>query len=120
MIVNKFVSEVLELLDPYLNFKSMVKVYHNSIELQGKKTDIQGKLHLVGLGKAASFEVNAMLKLLKDTPLEEKLASCLAYTKFGHTVPQSRIIQLEGSHPVVTEEYGQNDQTESTSDSDDE
>lgn len=103
MEVNKFVDEVLKLLDPYLNFKSMIKVYHNSLELQGEKLDIKGKLHIVGLGKAASFEVKAMLELLQGTSLEKKVGLTLSYTKHDHTVSEGRIVQLEGSHPVVTE-----------------
>lgn len=103
-LIDNIVNEVLELLDPYQNFNRMIKVYHNSLEVQGKTFEIKNKLHIFATGKAASFEADAFLKILDNSPLINHLEQVVSYTKHGHTVNNDRIEQLTGSHPVLTEE----------------
>ncbi len=100
--VKKLLSEVLSLLDPYSNFARMIKFYHNSMEVQGRNLDLGENVHIFGLGKAASFEVAALKKLLKQQNSNLKIAQCVSYTKIDHAVDDPEIYQIEGTHPVIT------------------
>ena len=60
------IKKVLDLLDPYSNLKRLIKVYHNRLEVQDKTFFLNNKIHVFGLGKAASYEVDAIVNILND------------------------------------------------------
>ena len=102
--VTKIVNEVITLLDPYNNFKLMVELDENFITIDQSKFEVGKKrVHIFGAGKAASFEVEAFKKLILDSAIKKQLGSCVALTKDDHTVDDLSIIQLEGSHPVISQ-----------------
>lgn len=100
----KFIEDILTLLEPADVFKDIFKFYHNQIFIEGCAIDVPRKIHLFGLGKAASFEVQALKSLILNSELSGKLDVCVSYTKRDHTVDDSSIVQLEGDHPVITED----------------
>ena len=100
--IDQFINETIKLLDPYINLSNVLKLNHNSIQLNDQKLEIKGKLYLFGAGKAASYEVDALYKILEKNNLLDKLGFAIAYTKHDHTVDNENLIQLEGSHPVVS------------------
>ena len=101
--VNSIVRDVLDLLKPNKVYLDLFKFYQNSILFEGGSFDIEGRLHIFSLGKAASFEAHAFRKLIEQN-IEVEIASCVAYTKKGHLVDDDRMYQLSGSHPLLTEE----------------
>ncbi|MBC77475.1 MAG: hypothetical protein CME64_15840 [Halobacteriovoraceae bacterium] len=99
-----FIEEILNLLKPADVFKNIFKFYHNQIFIEGSVIDVPRQVHLFGLGKAASFEVEAMKNLINGSKLKNKLGMCVSYTKREHIVEDEEIAQLEGDHPVITED----------------
>lgn len=104
LIARKVSQEVIEILDPFKTFSNHFSLNENSIEGRGVKFQIKGKLHLFGVGKAASFQVEAFLRFLKGSALKERLGICLSYTQKGYSINSSTFLQLEGDHPLVSEE----------------
>ena len=103
---NKLVKDVLEILNPDKIFPQLVKVENNSIFVinEGYKQEITGKkIHIIGVGKAASYEVRSFKNTLINLGQKNRLGLCLAYTKYKHTVLDEGILQLEGSHPEMSE-----------------
>lgn len=102
---NDFVKNVLEILNPEKIFPLLVKVKDNSIYVMNgdQEQEITGqKIHIIGVGKAASYEVRSLKNTLSSLGQEKRLGLCLAYTKYKHTIIDEKIIQLEGSHPEMS------------------
>lgn len=102
-MVQGMASEVVELLDPKFVFKNLLSINDNIILLQGKRFEVVGKVHLFAAGKAASYELKAFKEILSQSSLKSKIGKCVSLTKDGHTVEDPDIVELEGTHPVVTE-----------------
>ncbi len=102
-VTNK-INKVLGLLKPDVIFSDYLKFYHNRIVFKDGTFDVKGRIHIFGLGKAASFEVQALRNLMIDSPLKGKVGSAVSYTKKGHLCDDDNILQLAGSHPLITEE----------------
>lgn len=101
-LVQQITKEAIDFLDPEKCFRDVFEFYHNKVTLEGNLLEIKGKLHLFGLGKAASYQVSAFKKLMKENGYQDFLGRCVSYTKVGHGVEDSAIFQLEGDHPVVS------------------
>lgn len=102
-IVQKLISEVLSLLDPYDNMKEIIKFEDHCIKLRGNVHELRGALHFFSAGKAASYELDAILRIFEESCNYNNIGLKVAYTKDSHTVENDKIIQLEGTHPVVSE-----------------
>ncbi len=102
--VNNLVREVLELLRPQNVFKRVLKLYHNELRIEGSSFQISHKLHLVAVGKAASFELAAVKEIVDNSQVDYQLGTCVAYTKRNHLVSTNEFIQLEGDHPLVSQD----------------
>ena len=61
-------------------------------------------IHIFGVGKAASYEVQALRELFIKNGLQDKLGHCVSYTKINHTVEEKGLLQFEGTHPVISAE----------------
>lgn len=101
-LVQQITKEAIDFLDPEKCFRDVFEFYHNQVALEGKMLEIKGKLHVFGLGKAASYQVSAFKKVMKENGYLECLGRCVSYTKMGHTVEDDTIFQLQGDHPVVS------------------
>lgn len=103
LFVDKLTGEVLKLLDPYESLSRKIQVYHNEIRGEELSLEVEEKVHLFALGKAASFQLKSFLDLLEDSVLKDKVGMCVSYTKRDHTVGDKRMIELAGNHPLMTE-----------------
>ncbi|MDD0854332.1 DUF4147 domain-containing protein [Halobacteriovorax sp. GB3] len=101
--VSETVREVIELLDPYFHLKKLISFNDKGINFKDQEVVFNGKIYLFGLGKASSFELEAFYQLLKENDLENKIEKIVSYTKEGATVDCENFIELEGTHPVVSE-----------------
>lgn len=108
--VSNFVNEVLDHLDPYKNFKRMIKFYHRSIEIQGEVFEIKGKLHIFSTGKASSYELDAFLNAIKESECSIDLGELVSYTKDEHQINSQEIFEIQGTHPVISERNIKNTQ----------
>lgn len=108
IIVNEAISEILMLLNPNFIYKKMVNINHNTILVNGKSFEISGKVHLFSVGKAASYELLAFKNIIDNSKLNSRLGECVSLTKEGHTVDDLSILELEGTHPVVSERNVEN------------
>ncbi|MDO5484258.1 MAG: DUF4147 domain-containing protein, partial [Desulfovibrionaceae bacterium] len=62
----------------------------------GRRWQLAGRrLHILGAGKGVAPMARAVEMLLGDT-----ISTGLVVTKYGHTLPLSRIEQAEAGHPV--------------------
>ena len=104
MSLSKFpkdlIKETLSYLDPYKNFVSKIKIYHDCFMIEDVKIKISGKVHLFSVGKAASYELLALKKYLTN---RVEFGQLVSLTKENHTVSDGDILQLEGTHPLITE-----------------
>jgi hydroxypyruvate reductase len=102
--VQSMVKDIISYLDPAQNYSRKIKFYHNDIIIEENKLILSGDLHIFGAGKAASFEVKSIKDLIYSSNLEVNIKQAVSLTKEGHTLQDKEIIQLEGTHPVVTKQ----------------
>jgi glycerate-2-kinase len=102
-IVKDLVREILMTLDPNLNFRDILASKGCYLTVKGEKFLVTGRLHVFALGKAASFQVQAFLNLISNSPNDFKLGEIVSYTKDEHTVNDGSFMEFEGSHPVISE-----------------
>ncbi len=100
---SKKIQESLEFLKPLNIYRDLFKFYHNQILFKGGTFDINTKVHLFAAGKAASFELKALKSLIEKSPLNEKLGAMVSYTKEDHFCDDDHMLQLGGTHPLVSE-----------------
>jgi hydroxypyruvate reductase len=72
------------------------------LTVEGKGIELGERIHLFGLGKAASFEISAMRDLLIEEDLQKRIHQCVSYTKLGNTIKKD-FLELEGDHPILTD-----------------
>ena len=101
-LVQKIIDEVLENLEPYKCYSELLQFYHDRISFKEGEIFLKGNLILIGVGKSSSFEVQAMKKIIDDSPMKPKLSKVISYTKEGYTVEDS-FEQMQGTHPLVSE-----------------
>lgn len=102
LIVEELIQETLEHLRPYPIYQREISFLKEGISIKGLRFDLKNNIHLVGVGKASSYEVQALKGIIKGSEFAQRLKSCLVLTKEGNTVSDDEIIQWEGSHPLVS------------------
>jgi glycerate 2-kinase len=81
--------------NPYTCIHNNVKVADNRFTVGGKEFKIEGKLIIIGAGKAAA----RMAQVIEDA-LGERISGGLIVTKYGHGLPLSRVRLVEAGHPI--------------------
>ncbi len=100
--VRDLMDDILESLDPFKSYSKLLDFYHDRVQIKGFELPIKNDLYIFGTGKSASFEVQALKKLIESSPTAGRLKGAFAITKNGHTVEDS-FKQWEGDHPLVSE-----------------
>ena len=102
----KISSLVIDLLNPKSVFQKRMIWKDKVLSFEGHSIhyDSVQKIHLFGVGKAASYEVRAWEELLKENGFSDKIAQRVSYTKRDHSICSDTIIQLEGDHPYMSED----------------
>ena len=102
MLVQNWVDEVLNYLDPYQTYNSQIHFSKTGLMIDETNFPLKGKVFLFSLGKSASFELDALVKLFKENNISFEKA--VSFTKKGFSVPEASFLQLEGDHPLVSKE----------------
>ncbi len=100
--VQKLIDETLEYLDPQKSYCDLLRFYHDRVQIKDFELPVKNDLFIFGVGKSASFEVQAMRGLILSSPLASRLKGCFSLTKYGHRVNEN-FKQWEGDHPLVSE-----------------
>lgn len=85
----------LDAANPATCIDNTLKVRGNILVVGGKELPIDGKLIVVGAGKAASRMAQVVEERLGD-----RITSGLVVTKYEHGLPLLRIRQVEAGHPI--------------------
>ncbi len=102
----KIIDSILGILNPQKIFQAKISGDSSKLVFNNEKhipMSLSSKIHIIGLGKAASYEVRAVRDHLESLLPFEQIGKTLAYTKEGHILNDSRMIELEGSHPYMSE-----------------
>ena len=91
----------LSVADPYNAVKSSVKVLDSKIIVKGLNIDIDGRVHVIGFGKASKRMAEAIHELLGDriaggvviTPSEEGYVGSIRIAKGDHPIPGKNTLQ---------------------------
>ncbi len=84
--------------DPYRVVKESVRVEDGSIIVEGNTFELGGEVYVVAIGKASC----PMAKAVEDL-LEDRIGDGIAVTKYGYSMPLSRIEVIEAGHPIPDE-----------------
>jgi glycerate-2-kinase len=98
----------VEGLDPSTILKNLLQIDSNTFFIENRKIEIKNKIHIFAVGKAASYEAKACLDYLESCKLSNNIEQVVALTKYGHTVNDEKITQLEGPHPIISNETLEN------------
>jgi len=85
----------LDAANPATCINKTLRVNGNVLSIGDKQFTIEGKLIVVGAGKAAS----RMAQVVEET-LGERITDGLVVTKYEHSLPLRRIRQVEAGHPI--------------------
>ena len=85
----------LDAANPATCINKTLRVNGNVLSIGDKQFTIEGKLIVVGAGKAAS----RMAQVVEET-LGERITDGLVVTKYEHGLPLRRIRQVEAGHPI--------------------
>jgi glycerate-2-kinase len=85
----------LEAANPATCLKKNLRIHDKRLSVGDKELQIDGKLIVIGAGKAASRMAQVAEELLDD-----RITSGLVVTKHGHGLPLRRIRQIEAGHPI--------------------
>jgi len=85
----------LDAANPATCINRTLRVNGNVLSIGDKQFTIEGKLIVVGAGKAAS----RMAQVVEET-LGERITDGLVVTKYEHGLPLRRIRQVEAGHPI--------------------
>ncbi|MCB9061620.1 MAG: DUF4147 domain-containing protein [Halobacteriovoraceae bacterium] len=102
LTASNLTKSILDLLKPDLKLNEIIKNVEGKLIIAGHECPENSPLFLVGLGKAASVEVEAALSIIERKIPDREIKKCIAYTKLGHSVQNSRILQWEGDHPLIS------------------
>jgi glycerate 2-kinase len=85
----------LDAANPATCINKTLRVQGNVLSIGDKKFTIDGKLIVIGTGKAAS----RMAQVVEET-LGDRITDGLVVTKYEHGLPLKRIRQIEAGHPI--------------------
>ena len=85
----------LEAANPATCLNRNLRIHHRRLSVGDKELQIDGKLIVIGAGKAASRMGQVAEQILGD-----RITSGLVVTKHGHGLPLGRIRQIEAGHPI--------------------
>ena len=103
LLKDSLVKTTLNQINPYSIFSKLIRSDGENIFFKDEKLlKPKGKIFIFGVGKSASFEVDALYRELSQSCLKQKLEDPFSYTKWGHTV-KANFEQLEGDHPYISE-----------------
>ena len=85
----------LQAANPLSCIRNALKVSGSVLSVGGKELRIEGKLIVIGTGKAAS----RMAQVVEET-LGDRITAGLVVTKYEHGLPIKRIRQVEAGHPL--------------------
>jgi len=102
MIVSQLRQSAREIWEAALYAANPATCIHNTIRVSdsvitigGKEFSVDGKLIVIGAGKATS----RMAQVIEET-LGDKITDGIIVTKYGHGLPLQRIRQVEAGHPI--------------------
>ena len=88
-------ESALHAANPATCIHSAIQVSGNIFSVGGKEFTIDGKLIVIGAGKATA----RMAQVIEEA-LGERITGGIIVTKYGHGLPLSRIRQVEAGHPI--------------------
>ncbi len=97
-IALKILEKILELSDPYKAVTNSVKLEGNVLKVGDKSFSIDGRVYVLGFGKASC----PMAKALEDL-MGDKIEEGLVITKYGYSLPLKKIEVVEAGHPIPDE-----------------
>ncbi len=97
-IALQIVEHVIAKADPYRIVKETVEVEGSKIVVEGKSFEIRGDIYVVAIGKASCPMAKAIEELLGD-----KIKEGVVITKYGYSMPLSKMEVIEAGHPIPDE-----------------
>jgi glycerate 2-kinase len=91
-------ESALHAANPSTCIRNAMQISGNVFSVGGKEFNIDGKLIVIGAGKATS----RMAQIIEED-LGDRITGGLVVTKYGHGLPLSRIQQVEAGHPIPDE-----------------
>ena len=88
-------ESALHAANPSTCLHSTIQVSGNVFSVGGKEFTIDGKLIVIGAGKATA----RMAQVIEET-LGDRITGGLIVTKYGHGLSLSRVQQVEAGHPI--------------------
>ena len=97
-IALEILLEALKSSDPYVAVKKSLTRRNKKIIVHGRIFELQGKLYVLGFGKASCSMAKAIEEILGDLIVEG-----LVITKYGYRLPLKKIKVIEAGHPIPDE-----------------
>jgi glycerate 2-kinase len=88
----------LDAANPATCIHNSLRIHNNVLSVGGRELRIDGKLIVIGAGKAAS----RMAQVVEEM-LGARITGGLVVTKYEHALPLQRIRQVEAGHPIPDE-----------------
>jgi len=88
----------LDAANPATCIHNSLRIHNNVLSVGGRELRIDGKLIVIGAGKAASRMAQVVEEMLGD-----RITGGLVVTKYEHALPLQRIRQVEAGHPIPDE-----------------
>ena len=88
-------ESALHAANPSTCIHNTIQVSDNMISVGGREFSIDGKLIVIGAGKATA----RMAQVIEDA-LGDWITGGIVVTKYGHGLPLSRVRQVEAGHPI--------------------
>ena len=85
----------LDAANPATCIYNSLRIHNNVLSVGGRELRIDGKLIVIGAGKAAS----RMAQVVEEM-LGARITGGLVVTKYEHALPLQRIRQVEAGHPI--------------------
>jgi glycerate-2-kinase len=99
--VNKLIDEIIEELSPNKSLENVIIFKNGNLFINSNKVSLDKKIHFLGVGKSASYEILAMKNYLYENGVYFKEGHSISITKEGHCVNDD-FLELEGSHPILS------------------
>src|SRR5688572_25738255 len=81
--------------DPSTCIRKAIQLNNGVLSIGGKKFSLQGRLIVIGAGKASARMAQVLEQVLGD-----RITGGLVVTKYGHGLPLDRIGLVEAGHPI--------------------
>jgi len=88
----------LDAANPATCIHNSLRIHNNVLSVGGRELRIDGKLIVIGAGKAASRMAQVVEEILGT-----RITGGLVVTKYEHALPLQRIRQVEAGHPIPDE-----------------